>query len=204
VKYYRRNLPHYELENATYFLTFRLAASLPKNVIAQIKDERVTNEKLILSIEDLLKRNQKLVEFRKTRFGRIDRLLDQNTTGPAWLEDFRIAQIVADAICYRGGKEYDLISYCIMPNHVHLVIHVERNDISLYKILQSLKRFTARECNKILRRSGSFWQHESYDHVVRSQEELVRIVNYVIYNPVKAGLVNEWTSWKWTYSKFEL
>lgn len=105
------------------------------------------------------------------------------------------------AIRFCDHKEYELLAYCIMPNHVHLVFTVKRNDISLYRILQSLKRFTAREANKILQRSGAFWQHESYDHVVRNGRALTRIVHYILENPVKAGLVDSWEKWPWSYRK---
>lgn len=66
-------------------------------------------------------------------------------------------------------------------------------------ILRLIKGSTARECNKILNRSGSFWQQESYDHVVRDHIELLRIVEYVINNPVKASLCEKWEDWKWSY-----
>ena len=69
----------------------------------------------------------------------------------------------------------------------------------LKRIMQSLKRYTARQANKVLERKGAFWQAESYDHVVRDADELVRIVQYVINNPVKAGLVSYWEAWPWTY-----
>ena len=78
---------------------------------------------------------------------------------------------------------------------------VERSGTSLYTLLQSLKARTAREANKILHQKGSFWQHESYDHVVRNGKELERIVNYVLYNPVRAGMVSSWEQWKWSYCR---
>jgi REP element-mobilizing transposase RayT len=75
---------------------------------------------------------------------------------------------------------------------------------SLTEILQSLKRHTARQSNLILGRSGAFWQDESYDHIVRDQAELERIIKYVLNNPVKAGLVDDWIKWKWSYCKYDL
>ncbi len=69
----------------------------------------------------------------------------------------------------------------------------------LYHILQSLKRFTAQECNKKLGRTGKFWQKESYDHYVRNHKELQNIINYTLQNPVKAGLVKEWQDWPFSY-----
>ncbi|OGU55715.1 MAG: hypothetical protein A2V66_13840 [Ignavibacteria bacterium RBG_13_36_8] len=153
--------------------------------------------------------------------------LSKSKSGKLWLRDERIASIVKDSIHYRDGKEYLLIAYCIMPNHVHLVFtliverfaeslkgtehnkmqQVGRNSVSPYivtKILQDLKKYTARESNKILNRKGQFWQHESYDHVVRDEDDLRRIVEYVLNNPVKAGLINRSEDWKWSYVNTKL
>ncbi len=90
-----------------------------------------------------------------------------------------------------------------MPNHVHLLFTpLERPDgtyFSLARIMHSLKRYTAREANKALRRTGQFWQHESYDHFVRDAAEHERIVRYILNNPVSAGLVNHWEEWQWRH-----
>jgi REP element-mobilizing transposase RayT len=56
----------------------------------------------------------------------------------------------------------------------------------------------------ILGRTGAFWQDESYDHVIRDNAELERVIQYVLYNPVKAGLTDEWTKWKGSYYKYDL
>jgi putative transposase len=116
--------------------------------------------------------------------------------------------MIAESILFRNGQVYELISYCIMPNHIHLVctpLLKEQNVFfGLSEILHSLKRHTARAANKILQRSGTFWQDESYDHFIRDAVELERMVKYVLYNPVKAGLVKEQTDWPWSYSKYEM
>lgn len=72
---------------------------------------------------------------------------------------------------------------------------------SLASIMGSLKGYTAREANALLGRKGQFWQHESYDRAVRDEEECMRIIAYVIENPVKAGLVKEASEWRWTYPR---
>ncbi len=132
-----------------------------------------------------------------------------------------VSQIVNEEVLIRNCKQYDLIAYTVMPNHVHIVFIPKSNIVvrseasnklklktkdgnttSQYlvtKILQDLKSKTALRCNKILSRSGSFWQHESYDHVIRNRKELRKVVKYVIYDPVKAGLVKKWNDWKWSY-----
>ena len=68
----------------------------------------------------------------------------------------------------------------------------------------SIKRYTARQANIILNREGNFWQHESYDHIVRNETELSNIIRYILMNPVKAGLVSDWREWQWNYCKFEI
>lgn len=72
---------------------------------------------------------------------------------------------------------------------------------SLAAIMASLKGYTAREANKLLGRKGQFWQHESYDRVVRDEDELMRVLAYIIDNPVKAGLVKDANEWPWTYPR---
>ena len=76
------------------------------------------------------------------------------------------------------------------------------SDLPLNKIMQSLKRHTARRANCFLGREGAFWQDESYDRVIRNNDEYIRTVNYVLENPVKAGLVLKWEDWRWMYCKF--
>jgi hypothetical protein len=62
--------------------------------------------------------------------------------------------------------------------------------------MQSIKRISAKECNQILNRQGSFWQDESYDRWVRDEKELYFVIRYVLLNPVNAGLV---VDWKYSY-----
>lgn len=89
---------------------------------------------------------------------------------------------------------------------------VERPDWSSYKgrhplstdiadILENLKWYTALNCNRILGREGQFWQHESYDHLIRDSEELERTIWYILNNPVRAGLTDSWDHWAWNYVK---
>jgi putative transposase len=141
-------------------------------------------------------------------FAKYDDYLDQAPYGNIYLKNEQIAVMVAESIHFRDGKVYDLIAYCIMLNHVHLVCTPLEKLAGIYfgltEILHSLKRHTAREANKVLHRNGTFWQDESYDHVIRDDAELERIVKYVLYNPVKANLVKKQTDWKWSYSKYEI
>ncbi len=194
--FYRRHLPHFQPGLGSYFITFRLKNSLPQNVIEKL------NANLKNNLEQIGNALQKDVdEIYIKYFEQFENELNCNRTGPFWLRDSRLAQIVMDAILYYDCKNYNLLSCCIMPNHVHLLFELIRDDIQIFKILQSIKRFTARKCNFILERSGAFWQDESFDHFVRNEEDLYRFIWYILENPVKAGFVQAWKDWQWTYVK---
>ncbi len=202
--FYTRHLPHYVPPGATFFVTFRLAGSLPKHVIESLKHEyEQANQQLDQLAAPTERKAQAYLEQRKY-FGRWDKVLDQATYGPTWLEVDDIAELVKESIHHRAGKVYILQAYCIMSNHVHLLFTPIRKDketyYSLQEIMQSLKGYTAYNANQLLGRSGTFWHNESYDHVVRDSGEHSRIVHYILNNPLKAGLVTQAEAWPWSYS----
>lgn len=215
--YFRRRLPHYQPEYASFFITFRLAGSLPVEIISRLKVEQKEAKKQIAKLAkegNAAEYARALSDQQKRYFGKFDEWLDKVETGERWLGDERVAKLVYDAIVYRDGKNYNLICFTIMPNHVHMVFsapvdgqpaRLPSNRKSakylLSPIMESLKGYTAVKANKILQRSGAFWQHESYDRVVRNEKELQRIINYVLNNPVKAGLSDRPESWRWSYIK---
>jgi len=208
----RRKLPHVHSPGSTIFTTFRLADSIPKNVLRQWLAEREVRSKAA-------KVDEPEIQFRRRWFAQFEDILDKAASGPRWLADPRIARIVADSLKYRDGPVFDLEAYCIMSTHVHAVftpflnersltevkgsspLRFESSDPTLSVIMQSLKGYTAHEANKVLNRTGTFWEAESYDHEIRDGEEFGRVIRYVINNPVKAGLVQHWSEWKWTYWK---
>lgn len=203
--FYRRRLPHWQPDGATLFVTFRLADSLPRAIVAELRAEGERRDAALLHIGDSEERRRQAYLDERRAFRRWDKALDAVSSGPRWLSNFQVAGVVNEALHYRDGREYDLWAFCIMPNHVHLVCAPLMREDGVYRalnhILQSLKRHTARQANRILKRQGSFWQAESYDHFVRDENELGRIVQYVIHNPVKACLVSAWESWPWTFAK---
>lgn len=206
--FYRRNLPHIQPEGATLFITFRLANSLPKEVIERLKAQYEEAEKKIKLVTDRDERERQLDQARRRYFGKWDDALDSMTYGEKYLSNPQVADLVAESLLYQAGKVYDLEAFSILSTHGHVVFapleEANGQYFPLSKIMHSFKLHTALEANKILGREGEFWQHENYDHYVRDEGELERIIQYVIYNPVKAGLVDDWKKWKWTYCKYNL
>lgn len=189
----RGRLPHWEKEDGIYFVTFRLADSLPTDILTKLECEREHAEKVLTNLErELSASEKKKLDWLFSQ--QVDKYLD-NGYGECQLRDPKTAKIVADALNRFDGERYHLHAWCVMPNHVHVVFQT-RQRYKLEEILHSWKSYSANEANKVLGRSGEFWQREYYDHLVRDDTELARIVNYVLNNPVKAGLGN----WNWVDS----
>jgi REP element-mobilizing transposase RayT len=191
VKIRERRLPHLERENGIYFVTFRLADSVPQKVLNQIKAEREQAERVEDGNERLSKNALRRIS--DVFSEKVEDYLDSGFGG-CYLQNPEIAELTANSIKFFEGKKYRLFAWCIMPNHVHAVLQPFTNN-SLSEILHSWKSFTAKEANRILEREGAFWQRESYDHLIRDSKDLTRIVQYVVENPSKAGL----KSWRWVF-----
>lgn len=138
----------------------------------------------------------------KRHFAKWDQYLDTNTNEPQWLGNPEIALIVKNAFHYFDKISYDLVAYCVMPNHFHLVIDTS-DEVNyskpLYAIMHSLKSFTGNEANKVLGRKGTFWQEESYDHIIRDAREFKNTIAYTLENPVKAGLAKDWEQFPFSF-----
>jgi REP element-mobilizing transposase RayT len=186
------NLPHWRLDGGTYAVTFRLADSLPKEVLSSWKIER---DHIIAQAEQL---ERPLTEFEHKRLEilhseRVEKWLDQGH-GSCALRDDRIARLVRDAMLHFDGQRYDLYAWCVMPNHVHAVLRMYASH-DLSKTLLSWKGFTGKKAREILGSvgEGEFWQKESYDHLIRNGDDRAHQIAYVLENPVVAGLCD----WPW-------
>ena len=114
-----------------------------------------------------------------------------------YLRQPEIAQIVEDSLLFFHKERYDILSWTIMPNHVHVLVDLYPQT-PLDEHVHSWKSFTAKACNKALGRTGSFWFREYYDRWIRDEEHYRRVVNYIDFNPVKAGLCLKPEDWRWS------
>lgn len=182
---HKRHLPHLYFDEGKYFITYRLANSLPQNLIKQIKHPE---------------HNWDFVEYTRA-LKRYDSLLAAGNYGINYLSEPAVTEICKETIHYPDNKEYKLICYTIMSNHVHLVIELLPGNKGISKIMQSIKGISAIHANRILKRTGAFWQDESFDRWIRNDKELYFIIKYILMNPVEAGFVSNWKDYPNTYCK---
>ena len=174
-------LPHWQQGDVWVFVTWRLADSLPQSKLEEWKEER----EIWLS-KHPEPWDEKTEEEYHERFSRqIDDWLDQGS-GSCLLKDPAYAQIVSDALRHFDGERYQLASFVVMPNHVHVLFRPSGTH-SLAGILKSWKGFSAREINKRSGKTGSFWQEEYWDRLIRSEKHFFRVAKYIRENPIKGG-----------------
>jgi putative transposase len=198
----RRRLPHLDIPGATYFVTSCLNGSIPALGLADL--ERKQKELLASRPREMTPQDWERKVW-KMMFVEREKWLDGEPAA-RHLEEDSLATIVQNSLKFFAGIRYELISFVIMPSHFHWIFRpLAENEASLpadesprAKIMHSIKSFTANECNKTLGRTERFWQDESYDHCVTDEAELGRIVEYVEFNPCKAGLCRHPEDWKYS------
>jgi REP element-mobilizing transposase RayT len=184
---YTRHMPHWRQDGATYFVTFRQHDSLPQerlDELAAIKAEwqrkhRPPQPKKAL--EDLA----------RMVFERVEQWLDLGC-GSCVLKDRTLSELVVKPLHHFDNERYELDGYVVMPNHVHVLVRPLHPDkYSLESICKSWKSHSGRRINEALGASGEFWQDESYDRIIRDEEHLWRVIQYIGRNPRIAHLAKD-------------
>ncbi len=181
--WYRRgdqHPPHFDAGELAQCVTFRLDGTLPQ-------------EKLDLWKQELRERRLSDEDYHE----RIEEHLDSGM-GHCWLRDTRVARLIESALLHFDRQRYDLAGWVIMPNHVHVLI-IPHLSHRLPDILHSWKSFTSKEANKLIGRSGTFWQDDFFDRYIRDEEDWNRTLTYIADNPVRAGLCQRAEQWPWSH-----
>ena len=179
---HRRALPHWEQSGCTYFVTFRLADSLPAAKLKYLRDRK--GLRLEQQPKPWTERTFKKLELYYSR--RIERWLDGGL-GSCWLRRKEFRDVVATALQCFHGERYWLDCFVVMPNHVHVLLALSTKS-SLAKTVHSWKSYSAHKIRRLLDRSGPLWMSEYFDHVVRSEMQLDHFRRYIRDNPAKARL----------------
>jgi hypothetical protein len=163
-----RRLPHWDQPDATYFVTFRLADSLPVEAQARLAELRRLSG--------------------TTAFAETDRYLDCGY-GRCLLSNPTHSAAVAGALRHFDGSRYFLGAYAVMPNHVHALVQPLKS-ASLSRVLHQWKSYSARKLQGTgsVPGAGAVWQDERYDRIVRNEYELRSFHDYILGNPAAARL----------------
>jgi len=275
-----RKLPHKQLRDCVVFVTWRLFFSIPQYILEALKEqkEKGVKERAALqtgspyvntsftpqvmkpessACESSSEEPQFLAHLQNNpQFEKFDDLINRYTHKEHNLVSEPYLSIIKRTIFHDDGLKYDLFAYCIMPNHVHIVLkplampvmahapcahdseavlkplampvtahapcahdseavlkplavpvmaHApcahdsEPEYAKITKITRDIKSVTAHKINQALRRTGRFWMPESYDHIIRTESELLKTLEYTLNNPVKAGLAQNWELWAGNY-----
>ncbi len=177
----RRHLPHWQQDEKLYFVTFRLADSIPADELARLV--KLQEEFELNNVRPFTPEQEK--QYCYLFYEQINNWLD-NCYGECLLERSENAQIVKNALEYFDGKRYRLDHWVIMPNHLHVILLLNEG-INIGDITHSWKSYTGLQINKREGRTGPLWQHESFDHIIRSDFYLNKYRDYIIANKMKAN-----------------
>ncbi len=188
--YYSGSAPHWDAPGAIQFITFRLADSLPQSVL-----------------HDLNKQAKALPRRLRTTYKRrdLEQWLDAGM-GCCALAHPEMALMLQNKLLRHNGTKYQLIAWCIMPNHVHVLI---KPALPLSHIVQTWKSFTTRwmlqhnERLKLGVPGRTLWMRDYWDRFIRDEQHLQATIDYIHQNPVKAGLCGAANEWQWS-SAFEM
>jgi len=209
-EFYRHALPHFQKPGQAYFITWVLKDAVPPKALDSYKLKLNNLHSTLQRLKDNKADNAIIESTRmeyyliRNKFMKVyDDLLHLQDKSIVNLSKESNRDILIRTLAFWEGKKIENYAFCIMSNHVHWVFRVFEKDINnqpvyLQDILQSVKRFSATEINKIEGLKGSLWQKESYDTTIRDDKHLYQAIDYTIKNPVKVGLVNEWYEWKGT------
>ena len=177
----RGYLPHFDETELVQAITFRLVDSLPRDFLRELDRQ----------LKRLPARERP-----EQKFNRIAAMLDRGA-GACHLRDPRVAERVESSLLYFDTQRYRLLCWCLMPNHVHAMVETMPGH-PLDEVLHSWKSFTSTKVNRILGRTGQFWQPEYYDRFIRDDDHYARTLRYIEENPVKARLVAKAEDWRWS------
>ena len=190
VRRYERHLQHWRQDGATYFATFNLADAIPANKQREIESIRRDWEHKHPPPRD----EQGWKEYAKRVHHLVERVLDSGY-GKCWFCNQRYVDELQRAILHFHGKHYEIGCYVIMANRCHLTMR-PFDEIEIEDELGAIKRTTTRFINQREGSSGPLWTQESYDRIIRDEEHLYGVVQYIGANPIKAQLPpKEWHRW---------
>jgi REP element-mobilizing transposase RayT len=199
---YEQALPHWRQEGASYFVTFRLADSLPQSRLQELRRFKEEWERRHRSVEfipreGMMERGRGArglkstvrEELAREVMQRVEDWLDQGM-GSCALRVPEAADAVVAEMQRDDGTLFEVGCRVVMSNHVHAVVRPLEPEFPLENVLKRWKGASAVAINRLRERTGTLWQRESFDRIIRDEEHLWRAIQYIGRNPRKAGLSN--------------
>ncbi len=182
IRFCRRNLPHWMVADRPYFVTIRLAGTLPKEVASELRSER----EALLSRSDT--DEEQWTALQRRQFARVDAILDAVSPDRSWLSHSGIAESVLQNFVWLERRGWRTYAAVVMSNHLHAVLrNTDGRNGELLGDLGHFKSFTGERANRLLGRKGRFWAEEDFDHWCRDESKVVGACRYTCLNPVRAA-----------------
>ena len=196
IEIYTRRLPHWRQQGATYFVTFHFADALPKarlhELISLRRDWEAKNPPPRSSAA--------WAEFARQCFEKVENWMDAGH-GACWLKRQEYATALHDAILRFHAQRYEIGCFTIMANHCHVVIRPYEG-VDVESEVGAMKKVVTLFINEQEGLAGPLWQQESYDRIIRDEEHLYRVIQYIGANPRRAGVPRAgW--WRWVNPLWE-
>jgi REP element-mobilizing transposase RayT len=192
IRFRRRNLPHWEIKGARYFVTVRCAGSLPRDVVERLQE-------IQLQLQAIEPGSEEFAAMQRAYFFTMEKYLDGSSAQEGLLRDPVAARAVILEFDLLAEWRIEVSHFSVMPNHWHALIK-PREDCT-HSLGETMKRVKGRSAKAIRRQcggSGAVWQREWFDRWVRDEAEWTKIVDYIHNNPVKARLAPTWRDHPWT------
>jgi len=183
--YSRGYLPHFDEPGLVQSINYRLHDSVPHAVIDRWKLELGLKGRTPAS-------DPRQGELRK----RLEKYEDRGY-GCCHLRRGDVATVVQDNLLHFDGQRYLLLAWCVIPNHVHLLIETMLG-YPVQEVVHSWKSFTATIINRMVGAHGTLWMVEYFDRYIRDQAHMESVIDYIENNPVKAGLVADAAAWRYS------
>ena len=185
-------------------MTFHL-----KGAIKGEDRKSITHLKSLLDIsyDDAARTNEFQLKVRRKLFKTYEYMLEQTNGSSMILQQYPVARLLRQVIMEEHRKSMDVMAFSILPNHVHIVCEILQDfgDGNPWSdVTRRVKSQSARKINEYLKTSGAFWDSLNYEHPIFEDQTLLKVIRYVVANPVKLGIANVGNAWKWTYVKPEI
>jgi len=124
-------------------------------------------------------------------------------SGTPFTEEATAKLVCENVEHYCRKLRFRLFGFCVMPDHLHVLLSPNAAGHALEDWLKAFKSYTTNryQKNHTVKR---LWQRSAHDHVCRSCESAEAVLRYIAENPVRKGLVKDWRHWPWTKTYIEI